>query len=151
DDAAVKARPRQHGPGGQLGVDPGARRALEEKLEALAIVANRGPADGLELCGGQAGREGLEQRVAGVLVEGRLDADFAESHRRVGTEAREEKLGALELAGQAPRVDTVESLAGCGEVLAHEARLLATQLGELVVVVGAERSLSVTNQVNDAH
>ena len=85
--------------------------------------------------------------VAVVLVERRLDAQ----RRCVRSERVGDDLRGVALAIEGAGVDAVDRLAECGEVAAENCALLAPDRGELIVVVGAEGSLAVPDEVDDAH
>ena len=89
----------------------------------------------------------MEDRFAFVLVERRLDGQRGGIRReRSGDELR-----GFALSLQGAGVDAVDRLAECGEVAAENRALFAADSGELIVVIGAERSLAVPDEVDDAH
>ena len=59
--------------------------------------------------------------------------------------------GGLALPLQRPGVHTIDFLAAFREELSEQLDLLAAEIRKLIVVIGAERCLSVTNEVQGAH
>ena len=79
------------------------------------------------------------------------NAGSTRDRRSSRRERRGDELRRLALSFERAGVDAVDRLAERGEVAAENGALLAPDRGELIVVVGAERSLAVPDEVDDAH